>query len=189
MSQFELLNRVANVLDDLSVPYMVTGSMASSAQGQPRSTHDVDLVVALLPSAARKLAEEFPTSEYYLDSVAMADAIRNSGMFNLLHLQTGDKVDFWLITNDDFDRSRFSRRRRQPLSSMSLWMSSPEDTILMKLRWAKMSGGSEKQFTDALRVYEVQRSLLDHKYMEEWVGRLKIVEFWERLKSEAISSS
>jgi hypothetical protein len=64
-------------------------------------------------------------------------------------------------------------------------ISTPEDTILMKLRWAKLSGGSEKQFTDALRVYEVQYEKLDLNYMETWSKALHIKEFWERLKQEA----
>ncbi len=64
-------------------------------------------------------------------------------------------------------------------------ISTPEDTILMKLRWAKLSGGSEKQFTDALRVYEIQYQNLDLNYMEAWAQTLQIKELWEKLKQEA----
>jgi hypothetical protein len=64
-------------------------------------------------------------------------------------------------------------------------VSSPEDTILAKLRWAKLSGGSEKQFTDALRVYEVQFGKLDLNYMERWVKKLDVESLWKRLKEEA----
>ena len=64
-------------------------------------------------------------------------------------------------------------------------VSSPEDTILAKLRWAKLSGGSEKQFTDALRVYEVQFGKLDLNYMERWVKKLDVESLWNRLKEEA----
>ena len=28
-------------------------------------------------------------------------------MFNLIDLKEGDKVDFWLLTNETFDKSRF----------------------------------------------------------------------------------
>ncbi|MGD2154528.1 MAG: hypothetical protein PVG79_14760 [Gemmatimonadales bacterium] len=64
---------------------------------------------------------------------------------------------------------------------MDLWVSSPEDTILAKLRWARLSGGSQKQETDALRVYEVQYSLLDTEYMEGWVEALGLRAEWQRL--------
>lgn len=60
-----------------------------------------------------------------------------------------------------------------------------DDTILAKLKWAKLSGGSEKQFTDALRVYEVQGDKLDAQYLERWVKELGVEDLWERLKDEA----
>jgi hypothetical protein len=64
-------------------------------------------------------------------------------------------------------------------------VSSPEDTILMKLNWSRQSGGSEKQFGDALRVYEVQAGGLDHAYLETWAERLGVVGLWRRLLREA----
>ncbi len=64
-------------------------------------------------------------------------------------------------------------------------ISTPEDTILMKLRWANLSGGSEKQFTDALRVYEIQYQNLDLNYMEAWSKTLHVKELWDRIKQEA----
>ncbi len=64
-------------------------------------------------------------------------------------------------------------------------ISTPEDTILMKLRWAKLYGGSEKQYTDALRVYEVQHRNLDIDYMEKWAQALQIRELWKKVKAEA----
>ncbi len=65
-------------------------------------------------------------------------------------------------------------------------ISTPENTILMKLRWAKLSGGSEKQFTDALRVYEIQYQNLDLNNIEAWSQTLLMKELWEKLKQEAL---
>ena len=55
----------------------------------------------------------------------------------------------------------------------------------MKLHWAKRSGGSEKQFHDALRVYEVQFQLLNVNYMTHWVKNLGQTDLWEQLVSDA----
>ncbi|MFB0554036.1 MAG: hypothetical protein ACETWQ_12085, partial [Phycisphaerae bacterium] len=60
-----------------------------------------------------------------------------------------------------------------------------EDTILAKLRWAKLCGGSEKQFTDALRVYEVQYGKLDLDYIEHWAEELDVKSLWKRITDEA----
>ena len=96
----------------------------------------------------------FPSPEFYLDENSIRKALADRSMFNLIHVKEGDNVDFWMLTDEEFDRSRFSRRREELIFGTRLYVSSPEDTILTKLRWSRLSGGSEKQFIDALRVYE-----------------------------------
>lgn len=110
MSQQELLKKVIQALNQAGIQYMITGSIVSSLQGEPRSTHDIDIVVAILSSKAHELVEVFPTSDYYLDIDSILDAINRRSMFNLIDLNSGDKVDFWILTDEVFDQSRFSRR-------------------------------------------------------------------------------
>jgi len=106
-------------------------------------------------------------------------------MFSLIDTGSGYKVDFWILTKSPFDQSQFQRKRREPLFGSHANVSAPEDTILMKLHWAELSGGSEKQFTDALRVYEVQFRTLDFSYLEHWADRLGVTLLWTRLKKDA----
>lgn len=185
MSQSELLKKVVAFLEATGTPYMLTGSYASSLQGEPRLTHDIDLVVAITPSAARSLSLDFPAPDYYLDHNAVAEAIARKSQFNLLDNRSGDKVDFWMLSDEPFDQSRFARRYVEEFEGQRLHVSRPEDTILMKLRWAELSGGSEKQFGDARSVYELQQDTLDRPYMEEWAKTLGVATLWERLKDEA----
>lgn len=95
------------------------------------------------------------------------------------------KVDFWLLTTEPFDVSRFARRIRTHALGIDLDVSTPEDTILAKLRWSGLSGGSEKAYVDALRVYEVQYGRLDRAYLDEWAARLEVKDLWDRLLREA----
>ncbi len=184
MSQQELLNRVVQVLDAAGIAYMVTGSVASSLQGEPRATHDIDLVVAIPASAADYLIQAFPSPDFYLDRESILEAIAHRSMFNLIDVTEGNKVDFWVLTDEPFDKARFARRESRQVEGSHLAVSRPEDTILMKLRWSEMSGGSEKQFTDALRVYEVQFGRLDMEYLDEWAARLGITLLWKRVTDE-----
>ncbi len=185
MSQQQLLKRVVSALEDAGVEYMLTGSLVSSLQGEPRSTHDIDLVVALTQEGARAIIRAFPQPEFYLNEESVLDALRQKHMFNLIHGAEGDKVDFWILTDDPFDHSRFSRRASVKAFGLQLHVSTPEDTILAKLSWAKESGGSEKHFRDALRVYEIHRKFLDLKYVTEWSSNLSVSEYWEKIQREA----
>ena len=185
MSQQELLKKVVPILTAVGIDYMVTGSIASSLHGEPRSTHDIDLVVVMPPDAVRKLMTAFPSPDYYLSEDAIVDALRQRSMFNLLSLNDGEKVDFWMLTDEPFDHSRFARKRIDQVLGLQLNVSTPEDTILAKLRWAKLSGGSEKQFTDALRIYEIQGNKMDLAYLNHWASQLGVEDLWQRIQSEA----
>ncbi|MGC8640973.1 MAG: hypothetical protein ACP5XB_13995 [Isosphaeraceae bacterium] len=174
-----------HVLDDLGIRYMVTGSLASSIQGAPRLTHDIDLVVELPSVDSARLFQAFDPALYYLSRRAIDEAVSQGRMFNLLEYASGDKVDFWILTDEPFDQTRFGRRHTEEAFGLRINVSSPEDTILAKLRWALASGGSERQFGDAKSVYEVQGALLDLDYLRVWARRLGVEELWNRLQAEA----
>ena len=188
MSQSELLKRVVARLQQAGIEHMLTGSVVSSLQGEPRATHDIDIVIAVRGTSeklASALKAAFPDPDYFLDEEAARIAITMRSMFNILDTQEGDKVDMWLLSDDDFDRSRFSRKVTEPFEGTSLVVSRPEDTILAKLKWCAMSGHSEKQFTDALRVYEVQHGQLDQGYLDEWAVKLGVEALLARLRAQA----
>ncbi len=185
MSQQKLLSHVVGRLQGLGIEFMLTGSHASSLQGQSRSTHDIDLVVNLKAEHVQPLFRAFQEDRFYLSEAAIVEAVRTRRTFNLLESTTGEKVDFWVLDSTPFDQSRFSRRQRIELDGQQFDVSSPEDTILMKLSWGKKSGGSEKQFNDALHVYEMQAGLLDSEYLQAWLTVLGVEDLWQRILAEA----
>ncbi len=185
MSQSNLLKKVAGILSARKIPYMLTGSLVSSIQGEPRSTHDIDIIISIRPSDIPGIVQAFPAGEFHLDHESIVQALKSQGMFNVIDLQEGDKIDFWMLTDSEFDRSRFSRRQQFELLGEKVWLSAAEDTILAKLRWSELCGGSRKHYLDALKVYEVQYPLLDMEYLTAWVGRLNLAALFERLTGEA----
>ena len=178
MSQQKLLERLLTVLKAQEIDYMITGSVVSSLQGEPRATHDIDIVIQIHASSIPALLAAFQPPRFYLSANSIKEAIKFQSMFNLLDTTEGDKIDFWILTQEPFDVSRFRRKLEENAFGFAMKVSSPEDTILAKLRWAKLSGGSEKQFTDALRVYEVQHGNLDLGYLETWVAKLGVGSAW-----------
>ena len=185
MLEQDLLAKVIQILDAGKIEYMLTGSYVSSLQGQPRSTHDIDIIVAIKKTQVSRFAKSFPSPDFYLDEESIIEAIEKKDMFSLIETGGGNKIDFWLLTDSPFDQSRFSRRYIEEFMGQKIYVSSPEDTILAKLNWSKLSGGSQKQFLDALSVYEVQSGKLDIFYLEKSVKKLKLENFWQELKAKA----
>ncbi len=185
MSQQKLLASIVGLFDKQGIPYMLTGSLVSSLYGEPRSTHDIDVVVALSGSSSKKLIDAFPSPRFYVEESSILSAIDQKGMFNIIDSSEGDKIDCWILTDESFDQSRFLRRKTEELFGMKVSVTTPEDTVLAKLKWAKESGGSQKHFTDALRVYEVQHEILDFSYLKLWVETLHVRELWEKMIKEA----
>jgi hypothetical protein len=184
VSQQQLLAKLVSSLEKAHVSYVLTGSVVSSFYGEPRATHDIDVVVQVSLEQLAAIAADFPAAEYAFDDVAATQAITRRDMFQLMNFASGDKVDFWPLTSDPFNQQSFARRRRDRILGIDAFIPTPEDMILQKLRWAH-DYESEKQFRDALGVYELQFARLDKAYIVEWVKQLGIDETWQRLLAQA----
>ena len=188
MTQIDVLLRVAGMLDEMQVPYLVVGSVASSMHGFSRSTADVDIVADLRPDNVAPIFAALK-DEYYVDDQAMRRAISLRRMFNLIHLDTMFKVDIYIPKDDEFSRQQFKTARRETLlpgEGGSAYIAAPEDTVLAKLQWHRRGGEiSERQLTDVLGVLKVQRERLDLEYLREWAARLEVSDLLERLLGEA----
>jgi hypothetical protein len=63
-----------------------------------------------------------------------------------------------------------------------VFVASAEDTVISKLEWAQLGGGSELQLRDAAGILTLQgRSKLDVAYIEHWVRELGLEDSWRRL--------
>lgn len=157
------LRALAEKLRDAGIPWMLTGSTASSFYGEPRATNDLDVVLdpdeAQLARFLASLAGAF-----YVGAEEARDAFRTRGMFNVVDSASGWKADMILVGDRDFDREEFARRRAVRLLDVDAWVISPEGSILSKLEWAQR-GGSELQRRDARAVAAACGSSLDREYL------------------------
>jgi hypothetical protein len=170
----ELLRYLTAVLERLSVPYFVTGSVASMTYGEPRFTQDVDIVADLRETHVAPFVASFPAPDYYISEDAVRTAIRQRRQFNLMHIFNGVKADVIVPPDTEFNQSRMSRRRRMPLGSTGeAMMASPEDVILKKLEYYR-DGGSEKHLRDIATIFHVGAFPVDRQYLESWAERLGV---------------
>ena len=182
-SQVEsVLVRVRGALDVANVPYMLTGSFASSLHGAPRVTQDVDIVIAPTLGTLEALLREFPDDQYYVSRDAALQAYGAEGMFNVVDFATGWKVDFIVRKSRPFSVEEFERRREEDLAGVRVYVATPEDVVLAKLEWAKL-GESERQLRDAASILSSRAGELDLDYIERWVSSLGVATEWVRAKA------
>ena len=180
----DLFSRLTAALDRAEVPYMVTGSYASSIHSVPRATRDLDIIIFPTRDQLTRLIEQLPDTSYYADLDAAIEALRRRSQFNIVDFATGWKVDFIIPPFTEFSEEEFERRRVVELHGRSIVVVSAEDIVIAKLRWAK-EGSSDRQIDDAASVIAFQGEDLDRVYIERWVRKLELDDQWRAAKAKA----
>lgn len=182
---------VAQILEQIGVPYFIAGSAASSIYGLPRATQDVDFVASLEPEHVPFLVAKLE-GEFYVDETAVREAVAKENSFNIIRWATMDKVDVFVRRLEGFTRSEFERR--QPVTikvreqNVTLYVASAEDTLLYKLLRIKKGGEvSERQWADIVGILKVQDNKLDWAYLTKWASEFGILDLLHRAARETES--
>jgi hypothetical protein len=180
----ELLGRVTAALDMHGVPYMLTGSLASSMYGIPRATNDIDIVIAPTREQLLSLVQLFQRVGMTVAVESAVAALRDQGQFNVVDFPRGLKVDLIVRKGREFSTIEFDRRQTHEVEGMRLTLATPEDVLIAKLEWAKL-GGSDRQIADAAGIVTMQRETLDISYIERWVESLGLRDQWNAAQAKA----
>jgi hypothetical protein len=166
--------------------YFVGGSLASSMQGHPRSTNDIDIVLSIPVGKIRAFVETLG-ADFEVDEVMLRDALLHGRSANIFHLPSVMKIDLFAVGPTPYDEIEFSRRQAiQVRPGQNLYVKTAEDTVLRKLLWYRMGGGvSERQWRDVVEVLQVGGEGLDRAYLDEWATRLALIPLLERARAEA----
>lgn len=179
---------VTQTFERLGIRYAVGGSFASSLHGVMRSTLDVDIVADMRLEHIAPLVAAL-TPEFYADDEMMKDAIEHHSSFNLIHYETAFKVDVFIRKERAFDQAQLERRALTVITTdpeASLYITSPEDTILAKLEWYRMGGEvSDRQWRDILGVLKTRAAELDLPYLRRTAALLKVTDLLDRALGEA----
>lgn len=183
MRQIELLAFVVDVLERLQISYALVGSYASTAWGEPRMTRDVDILVQLPSRHVAQLCSAFPPDDFYLSHRAVEEAVKFRSQFNLIHPNSGNKIDFMIAGDGDWATSQLARRRRVAFSpAVSAFVASPEDVILGKLLYYR-EGESPKHIRDIRGIIKVSGATLDRSYLEREACKLGVEKILKNLES------
>lgn len=174
------LSSLISSLEQARVPHMLAGSFASSMHGVPRATRDIDLIIDPTIETLNNLLALLAREGFSLDPDTARSEFRR-GQFNVIDAATGWKADLIYRKRRPFDRVEFERRAPETLLGVTVFVATPEDTVLAKLEWAKLGGG-DVQLRDVHGILQVQGDALDRTYIESWLDELGVRELWELVR-------
>jgi hypothetical protein len=183
----QALTPLIESFDRFGIAYYIGGSVASSVHGRRRYTQDVDVVADIQLKHIQTLVAMLQ-QEYYIDADMIRGAIQNRSSFNLLHNDTGVKVDVFVQKNGSFAQQEMRRAKEDILEvgSRPFFFASAEDIILAKLDWWKLGGGvSNRQWNDILEIMKEKHAALDIAYLRQSAPMLGVADLLEKTFNDA----
>ncbi len=180
-----LLASIVATLVGVGIPHMIVGSFASTAHGQPRTTHDLDLVIDPSPEQLESLLASLDPALFYVDPDVARDAPARRMMFNVIDLCSGWRLGFIIRKLRPFSVEEMQRRVTMTVLGTQVATATAEDTIVSKLEWAKL-GSSQRQLEDVAGILRVRSHQLDVAYIEHWVRELGLEELWRTAQAMAL---
>jgi len=165
----ELFLKVAQRLNNLGIPYMLSGSIAMGFYTIPRMTRDIDIVVEMQENDVAAFLKNF--GDFYFHEPSILEEVKRRGMFNLIDFQTNYKVDFIIRKLSEYALTAFSRRNKINQNDNYFWLIAIEDLIIAKLIWIQ-DVFSERQANDVSNL--LRNPDIDYTYLHEWCSKLDL---------------
>lgn len=165
-------------MEDLEIGYAIGGSIAASAYGEPRSTNDVDLVLALPAHRIDAFLARLPPPKFDASRAAAWEAVGTpGGMFDVIHVGTHFKIAVYPVTGA-IEASQVARAR--PLTDASgrtMLVSPPEELIVKKLSFYAM-GSSDKHLRDVASILLGSNVVIDRERLDALVAEHGLAAEW-----------
>ena len=186
MQDLNLFAIFTDKLDEKKIDYFITGSVASIVYGEPRLTHDIDIVIALNENDAVKISTSFPQNEFYCppQEIIKNEALRSSrGHFNIIHHETAFKADIYLAGKDEFQKWALINKKEIEFFNKKLFIAPPEYVIIKKLEFYK-EGKSQKHLTDIKNMLINSREKINFILLDKYVKSFNLEDEWEEVAND-----
>ncbi len=185
MQELDLFRIFIERLNKLNITYIITGAAASIIYGEPRMTHDLDMVIEIKEDEIENFAMMFPIDEFYCPptEVIHVEMKRHQrGHFNLIHHDSGFKADIYLCGQDAMHRWALKNRRKISVENETYWLAPVEYVILKKLEYYR-EGESEKHLRDIAGILALSKELISFDFLNSKIDEKKLKTEWEKAKS------
>lgn len=157
----------------------LVGSCASMAYGEFRMPQDVDILVEISPDRIEEFCHRFPASDWYVSTAAAAEAVRSGQQFKVIHIPSGNKLDFMLPRQSTWGTQQLDRRQQGALlPNRPIYAAHPEDIIVGKLLYYR-EGASDQHLRDIAGILNISGELIDRQRATQWTDTLGIKDVWD----------
>lgn len=183
MLEPDLIELFIGPLQSAGIRYFISGSVAAMLYGEPRVTHDIDLVVFLRASDLGKLPKLFPPPEFYVPPakvIAAEMARQRHGCFNVIHADSSLKADCFTANRDEFHAWAFRNLKHYSARGMEVSLAPPEYVIVRKLEYFR-EGGSDKHLRDIRGMLNISGDQIDRAALDEWIRTRGVEAEWRKV--------
>ncbi|MBZ0200015.1 MAG: hypothetical protein K8H86_09115 [Ignavibacteriaceae bacterium] len=181
MQEHKLFQIFTEKFDKLKSPYMVTGSVASIVYGEPRLTHDIDIVVTIPLPLIEKFQQLFPADEFYCPPIEVLknEVIReNRGHCNIIHHTSGFKADIYFAGKDNFQHWALENIRVIDFLGEAMPIAPVEYVIIKKLEFYK-EGKAQKHINDIISILENSKEIINFDLLNKFLAQFGLAEEWK----------
>lgn len=186
LEQSRAFGGVIDVLEAIGATYAIWGGLAVVAHGEPRFTMDMDVLLSHRALALDLFVRRLQESYYHVDRVSVQRAITGGGYFNVIHLDTHIKIDFYVPRGQGTPSERLlqdllEQRVHLPFDEMrqAAYLSA-EGAIISKLN-AFSESQSTRHLDDVRSIIRVQGDTLDAAAIDTMAARLGVLGVWRAL--------
>lgn len=184
MQELDLFTLFTLKLNELKINYFITGSVASIIYGEPRLTHDIDIVLEIKIKDVDNFITAFSKEEFYIPPV---EVIKNEinrtqrGHFNIIHFKSGFKADVYLTGNDEFLDWGLQNKKEISYANSVLYVAPPEYVIIKKMEFYK-EGHSDKHLADIKSMLVNSKEIIDNVTVEKYARRFGLTDLWGEVR-------
>ena len=181
MPEHSLFKIFTDKLNKLGTPYMITGSVASIIYGEPRVTHDIDVVITVPVNLLENMVELFPEEEFYLPPIEILnnEVLReNRGHCSIIHHESGFKADIYFAGNNDFQHWALDNSIIIDFYGDKIPIAPIEYVIIKKLEFYK-EGKAQKHINDIKAMLDNSKDLISQDLLNNYLIQFRLEKEWQ----------
>lgn len=177
MQQDNLFSIFTDRMKESGIPYFIGGSVAAIVYGEPRLTHDIDLVLFLRENKINDLTKCFSEGDFYIPPIEVIKnevLLMEKGHINFIHHKTGFKADMYFVGNDSLQKWALENYSEVEFMGNLLPIAPPEYIIVKKLIYYS-EGKSSKHIDDIKGILRESVDTIDVKVLNKFLQKYNLM--------------